>query len=345
MSFSHRILVVRNDKLGDFMLAWPALKALRHASPDNHIAVLVPDYTAPMARLCPWIDEVLIDPGAGSGSQLTTLMRDGHFDALLTLFSTPRVGWAGMRAHIPLRMAPATKWAQFFYGTRITQRRSRSLKPEYIYNLELAEALAKRLNQYPRRVAPPYWPLESEQRASQRQQLAHELALDSERQWWVLHPGSGGSAVNLSPQRYIELAEKVTRHASSAISFIVSWGPGEKERASAVTQALAERQIDAHLMPARAGLAEFALTLAAADGMIAGSTGPLHIAGCLDIATLGFFPAKRSATSLRWQTCNDSDKRLAFSPPPSEDARQATNMERIDIDAAAIALAKLIDKR
>lgn len=344
MSFSHRILVVRNDKLGDFMLAWPALKALRHASPDNHIAVLVPDYTAPMARLCPWIDEVIIDPGAGSGSQLTSLMRDGHFDALLTLFSTPRVGWAGMRARIPLRMAPATKWAQLFYGTRIPQRRSRSLKPEYIYNLELAEALAERLNQYPRRVSPPYWPLSDEERTAQRQQLAQELSLDSQRQWWVLHPGSGGSAVNLTPQRYIELAEKVARQTNKAISFIVSWGPGEEERATTVVETLTAHGVDARLMPARAGLAEFALTLAAANGMIAGSTGPLHIAGCLNIATLGFYPAKRSATSLRWQTCNSSDKRLAFSPPASENAGQATNMELVDIDAAASALAELINK-
>lgn len=47
--------------------------------------------------------------------------------------------------------------------------------------------------------------------------------------------------------------------------------------------------------------------------LIAGSTGPLHIAGCLDIATAGFYPAKRSATPLRWQTCNRAEKRLAFS--------------------------------
>ena len=58
-----RLLVVRNDKLGDFMLAWPALAALKKAKPAPHVSVLVPAYTAPMARLCPWIDDVVIDPG------------------------------------------------------------------------------------------------------------------------------------------------------------------------------------------------------------------------------------------------------------------------------------------
>lgn len=61
-----RILVVRNDKLGDFMLAWPALACLKSAHPDNHVAVLVPTYTAPLAHACPWVDEVILDPGDGA---------------------------------------------------------------------------------------------------------------------------------------------------------------------------------------------------------------------------------------------------------------------------------------
>ena len=47
-----RILVVRNDKIGDFMLAWPSFAMLK-ASCDCHITALVPSYTAPLAELCP----------------------------------------------------------------------------------------------------------------------------------------------------------------------------------------------------------------------------------------------------------------------------------------------------
>lgn len=353
MPISHRILVVRNDKLGDFMLAWPALKALRKASPDNHIAVLVPDYTAPMARLCPWVDEVVIDPGEGQSKELHNLLLKGHYDALLTLFSTPRVGLAARRAHIPLRLAPATKWAQIFYNIRVKQRRSRSEKPEYIYNIELAEALAHHLNQHPPRVKPPYWPLPQEQRNHQRQRLEHELELpplpassgehSPQRRLWILHPGSGGSAVNLSATRYRELVARIEKRLATPVSWLISWGPGEQDTAREMTQALIEAGSDARLMPPRQGLDDFAHTIAAADGMIAGSTGPLHIAGCLDIATVGFYPAKRSATALRWQTCNDEHRRLAFSPPFSTDKQAATNMELIDLAAAAPAIARLIE--
>lgn len=73
--------------------------------------------------------------------------------------------------------------------------------------------------------------------------------------------------------------------------------------------------------------------------LIAGSTGPLHIAGCLNIATVGFYPAKRSATPLRWQTCNNADKRLAFSPP-SHAGQQ--DMSAIDLNKAAQEIVKFL---
>ena len=55
------ILVIRNDKLGDFMLAWPALSLLKQQYPDVTITALVPSYTKPMAEICPWIDDCIID--------------------------------------------------------------------------------------------------------------------------------------------------------------------------------------------------------------------------------------------------------------------------------------------
>ena len=61
MNTPKKILVIRNDKLGDFMLAWPAFSLLKKQYPDAEITALVPEYTAPLAEQCEWIDKVLID--------------------------------------------------------------------------------------------------------------------------------------------------------------------------------------------------------------------------------------------------------------------------------------------
>jgi ADP-heptose:LPS heptosyltransferase len=341
-----RVLVVRNDKLGDFMLAWPAMARLKAADPAPRVSVLVPSYTAPLARLCPWIDEVLLDPGAGreARQRLLATLRERRFDALLTLFSTPRIAWLGWRAGIPLRLAPGTKWAQLFYNRRVFQRRSRSRRPEYAYNLQLAETLLDALGLTRTGTpAPPYWPLPAGTRAARRRRLAEELGLDDTRPWLFMHPGNGGSAVNLSPDRYAGLALAIQARLDEGdappVNWVITAGPGEEAIADGLAERLAEGGLDAHRLPPRQGLEDFALSLAAADLFIAGSTGPLHIAGCLDIATAGFYPARRSATPLRWQTCNRAEHRLAFCPPEGAGER---DMVSIDLAEAARQIASLL---
>lgn len=348
-----RLLVVRNDKLGDFMLAWPALAALQQAHAGLHITVLVPHYTAPLAKICPWVDDIIIDPGdqAGHSAQTALLksLKAAHFHAMLTLFSTPRIGWMGFRAGIPLRIAPATKWAQIFYNARIHQRRSRSTRPEYQYNVELAQVLLKRLGHSQSVTAQrPFWPVDKATQRQARSQLATALfqgdgdTADATIRIIVIHPGSGGSAVNLTLQQYAELAclthkEAQAQGDSASIGWLISAGPGEEKQANELYRMLTESGLNTAQLPATEGIVAFGHLLSGTDMLIAGSTGPLHIAGCLNIATAGFYPAKRSATALRWQTCNAAEKRLAFSPPPH--AKKDDNLAAMDIPAAAHAIA------
>ena len=125
-----RILVVRNDKIGDFMLAWPSFAMLKR-SMECHVTALVPAYTAPLARLCPWIDEIILDPGARADKEqqraLLARIKAAAFDASICLFSNTRNAKLVWKAHIPYRLAPATKLAQVLYNQRLVQRRSRSV--------------------------------------------------------------------------------------------------------------------------------------------------------------------------------------------------------------------------
>ena len=66
------------------------------------------------------------------------------------------------------------------------------------------------------------------------------------------------------------------------------------------------------------------------DLFIAGSTGPLHVAGSLNKKTVGFYPSKKSSTSLRWSTINDESNKLSY-----EDS--GTNDKYIETDINAIA--------
>lgn len=333
--FPGRILVVRNDKLGDFMLAWPALAMLRRSLPDCGIDVLANSYTEDMARLCPSIDDVIIDPGptADRNARRTLLdtIRGRRYEAAILLYATTRIASLLWRARIPCRVAPATKLAQVFSNRRLTQRRSRSEKPEYAYNADLAAYYLRSLGIDPLPAPGPLLHFDQTELAALDTAFRHEHGIAPGIPLVFLHPGSGGSARNLSPKQYAALARGL--RSSGGHHLVISAGPGEEERARSVASGLGDIPHTVHV--STGGLPLFARHLACAALFIGGSTGPLHIAGALDLPTAAFYPRRRSATSLRWQTMNRPERRLAFSPPPEADEE---DMSRIDVDAAARAI-------
>lgn len=328
-----KVLVVRNDKLGDFMLAWPALALLKRSLPGVGVHALVAGYTADMARLCPHIDRVVIDPGTAAGADgragLIRALRGEGYDAAIALYSTTRIAWILRRAGIPYRLAPATKVAQFLYDHRLAQRRSRSEKPEYAYNEDLvARYLSDTGVDVVVHGAPPYLAFAQEDTAALRRAFCARHGIDEGNRLAFIHPGSGGSARNLSAGQYAAIGAALS--ARGGCHLVISAGPGEGEQARAVAAELGPAPHTVY--ESTEGLERFARHLAFADVFISGSTGPLHIAGALDRPTAAFYPRRRSATALRWETINAPAHRLAFSPPPGAGEE---DMSRVDIAAAA----------
>ena len=260
---------------------------------------------------------------------LARRLRQEKFDAAIALFSTTRVAVALWLAGIPERYAPATKLAQVFYSRRILQRRSKSIKPEFEYNLDLVRSYLKAHDRLVRdEFERPIIRFDAERVRRTRQQLADELDLSRDLPWVFLHPHSGGSAGNLSIQQYAELGRELL--AENEICIVVTAGPGELSAAEELVGELG--QTHCAVYESKDGLQRFTEVLATADLFIGGSTGPLHLAGALDRPTAGFYPRRSTSSPLRWQTLNRSDNILAFVPPPAAHERDVAS---IDVRAAA----------
>ena len=266
MTLPRRILVVRNDKLGDFTLALPVCELLRRELPGAHVTVLTPEYTREVAELAPGIDDVLIDEGperaGGSAGELARAIRERGFDASVTLFSTVRVGLALFRARVPLRYAPATKFGQFFHNRRVVQRRSESTQPEYEYNLDLARRLLADCGvtgdtSFTR----PVLPLPAELVAERRAALNATYDFDPSARLVMLHSGHGGSANNLSVEQYARLASALRSRDGHA--FLCTAGPGEEDAAERLAASIEDAR--ACVYRSAGGLAAFVRTLAAGD--------------------------------------------------------------------------------
>ena len=334
MKASQRILVIRNDKLGDFMLAWPALAVLRASLPKAHIAVLVPAYTAPLAEICAFADEVLIDPKLRgnwrNARALVNLLRAKSFDAVITLFSRFDTGLAVWRARIPYRLAPATKLAQVFYNHRLKQRRSESAKPEYEYNLDLVQYFLRAQDiAAASPPSPPYLHFNEAEIGVLRQEFKQANSIPSSRRLIFVHVGHGGSANNLSLGQYAQLIRGLHTHGGHHV--VLSAGPGEEPKVQTLASQL--HGVPHTLYVSRDGLVNFARHLQFCDLFISGSTGPLHVAAALNCRTAAFYPRRRSSTALRWQTINAPERRLAFAPP---EGSAENDLAAIDVSAAAV---------
>lgn len=333
-----KILVVRNDKIGDFMLAWPSFAMLKASLPDCHITALVPNYTVALAELCPWIDSVLVDPTEKSDKakqiELIKQIRAEQFDASINLFSTTYNAKLVWKGNVPYRLAPATKLAQIFYNKRIKQKRSQSAKPEFEYNLDLIRAFLTDNKVKVVEPSAPYLSFSDQQLVEQKAKLAQQLSLNSDKPWIYVHAGSGGSANNLSLQQYTQLVCGL----EGDFEVVLTAGPGEEQKAAELQKLMAENGRSAVLYDNNDGLVDFSCSIACADMFIAGSTGPLHIAAAIDVPTVGFFPSKRSATPLRWKPINSEGNHIAFCPPKADDKASQEDMARIDIEQVLVEL-------
>lgn len=328
-----RILVIRNDKLGDFMLAWPAFSLLKQQYPDCRITALVPEYTAPIAEQCEWIDNVLIDEVKpsffGDILRLSRNIKKQQFDVSISLFSEARTSISLWLAGVRIRVGPATKLAQLFLNKKLKQKRSRSLKPEFEYNLDLVRHfISLNGDESSIQTSPPYLCFDDEVISRLKTEFCRTNGIDKNTRLITIHPGTGGSAINLSLQQYATLARNIADKAD--VFFVITAGPGELDVANKLSELLEKVNHTVH--ESSGGIVDFSHFINICDLFISGSTGPLHIAGALNVNTAAFYPARQSATSLRWETLNAEEKRISFSPT---EYTGENDMQQIDIEQAA----------
>lgn len=337
-----KVLVIRNDKIGDFMLAWPSFAMLKQSLPSCQITALVPNYTAALAKLCPWIDNVIVDCTKNATKEqqknLVQNIKEQAFDASICLFSNGYNAKLVWRSKIPYRLAPATKLSQLLYNHRLTQRRSHSKKPEYEYNLDLIRYFLKDNGYSVIEPTGPYLQFSDTELKSQRQKLCKTLNLDINKPWCYVHAGTGGSSNGLSISQYVDLIHGIV--AIKPFQIILTAGPGEEKQAQELYNKLSTK-IKAVVYSKNDGLADFTRSIACADLLIAGSTGPLHIAATIDVLTVGFFPSNLVSTPLRWKTLNSNGRHLAFCPP--QEKGKEKDMSLINVKNVLVDIEKWLD--
>jgi len=92
-----KILVIRNDRLGDLMLILPALRIIKSSIPDIQIDCLINKSYKDISLLSSNIDNVLIDTTSSN------TIRDHEYNHCISFFSTFNIGYKLWKANIKNR--------------------------------------------------------------------------------------------------------------------------------------------------------------------------------------------------------------------------------------------------
>lgn len=304
-----KIIISRNDKLGDFILSIPVFKTVKKTYPESTVCALVSPLGRELAEHIPEIDEIIVDSG-GSAWELSRQIRAFNPDTAITIFSTFRLGLAIFLAGVKNRIAPATKLAQIFYNKRKKQKRSSVKMREFEYNLELLKVFNSNIEtDFKRPVlgisAKPYY--------------SEKIV--------CFHIGFGGSSLgNISEDNYIALAKMVSE--KEGFKPLYTFGPNEYDLKEKI-----EKKVDyeAIFYESKSGIIEFAKLISTAECFVATSTGTLQLAGALNIPTFGFFGDTLIASPKRWGTLNDESKQHNYTIYEDK-TRQKEQMDRITAD-------------
>ena len=289
-----RLLVVRNDRIGDLVLTLPAIAALRRALPRCHITALVADYTAPLLVGNPDLDETLIDDPAQSHGELAARLRPLQFDAALVINTNTRNCRAVWRAGIRRRVCWRYKVAGWLFGNQHV-RVHRSHPP--IHESDFAMAFVTRLG-LPAEPCQDLVSLAVDPAAHERVVRRIQAEMGTAGPLFGVHPGNKNSSYNWPLRHYAELVGRLARRGR----VMLTGSPAERPLLCSLRDPLPidlRRRVVCYTDP----LPELVAAVAEQDVLIVSSTGPMHLAGVLGTPLVGLFsahPRKARSSGHHW---------------------------------------------
>ncbi len=272
-----RFLILRMGALGDIVHTLPAVCALREAFPRARIDWLVDEKWAPVLDENPCIDHVVtINRGSWRNVlECVRRLRAANYTIAIDFQSLYRSAILGWFSGAPKRFGFDSQYsresgAALLYTTTIHPHGAHKIE----HNLELAKATGVRGGQI-------RFPLPG--LAEETEEVKRILAAKNVEKYFVLSPGGGWGAKCWPAERYGELHRELAK--KYGWQGIVSFGPGEEQLTERVRLSAGDPAPIVEMF----NLKQLIALLRGANLMVAGDTGPLHLASALGTPVVGLY--------------------------------------------------------
>jgi ADP-heptose:LPS heptosyltransferase len=283
------IIVSRTDNIGDVILTLPLVVLIKKHIPGTKVIFLGKRYTESIIDAFPSVDSFIAVEDLMEGKK--KLSATGA-EAILFAFPDRLISKLAFEASIPLRVGTAHRWFHLVYGNRnIWFTRKNSDLHEAQLNLNLLHPLGIHDGLSLPAMGRMYQLEPKENLPSD----LNELLLDS-RFKLICHPKSRGSAREWPLSHYALLCSRLP--ADKFLILIT----GTKEEGDLIRNSGFWGKAPSHVkdLTGSMSLAQFLSFISKADGLLACSTGPLHMASALGKPALGLYPPMHPIHAGRW---------------------------------------------
>jgi heptosyltransferase I len=272
-----RFLIVRLSSLGDIIFTLPVLAALRDTFCRSHIAWVVNERWKPLLEGNPDLNDVITLPNSSISAffKCGNRLRENNYTCVIDVQGLYKSALLAKLTHVKQRIGYSFSFAREGAASFLYTKRVRPASRHIVdMNLELAAAAGAIIGS-------PRFPFTIPGEA----QSAIQQFLTSSKisQYVVLSPGGGWLSKLWPPDRFGELAMKLWE--TYRLRIIVNCGPGEAQLAEIVVA----NATSALPIIVQYGIPEMMALLRGAELVIAGDSGPLHLANALGTPVVALF--------------------------------------------------------
>lgn len=289
-----KILVIRDDRIGDLVLATPVCEALRKKFPESAVTVLASTSAGEILRHNPSVNAV-IERSEAAGRifskafwKLVRRVASEHFHLAVILKPSWHTAFLTTFAKIPLRIGTGYRPYSGLFNRRIYVHRKDSTRHELEYNFDVLQPLGIT---YQGEV-PKIFLNEAER---ERGRTLLEPLRQAESSLVVIHPGGGGGSARFWPVgHFAQLSDRLVEAGYRVVL------TGSKADRPVVSEYLGAVRLGPFRLDEKTILRELAAAYAACNLVITNSTGPMHIAAAVGTPVIAFFCPIRTASPRRW---------------------------------------------
>ncbi|MBK9292064.1 MAG: glycosyltransferase [Bacteroidetes bacterium] len=333
------LIISRTDSIGDVVLTLPMCGLIKRYYPETKIIFLGKAYTKAVLRSCIHIDEIwdadalLQQP---PDRQLAALKSAGA-NTMIHVFPRRDLATLAAKAGIAHRIGASGRWYHYLFVNHLVplSRRSSDLHEAQL-NIKLLMPLGI-VDFVPQA---RIWPLYGFKPLVTNDDKAPFDLIQPDKINLIFHPKSKGSAREWPLEKFAELAGLLPEE-----KFRIFVG-GTAAEGELIKPLMAQhpRLID---LTGQLDLEQYIRFIARADGLVAASTGPLHLAAALGRIAVGIYPAIRPIHPGRWRPLGPMAYALSLKESCNDCKKSATCacMSALDAQTVANQLNKLIDER